>query len=84
MRQVPTYEFRPLTDADVPIIADWLKRPHLVRWWGDPDKQLALIRGSLREPWVDAFLVLLDERPFGYLQCYDPNGEPDGPWDGCA
>jgi len=31
----PKFEFRPLTDADLPLLDSWLGRPHLIEWWAE-------------------------------------------------
>ncbi len=28
-------------DQDTGLLAGWLKRPHVARWWGDPDTHIA-------------------------------------------
>ncbi|MGY8632881.1 GNAT family N-acetyltransferase [Bradyrhizobium sp. 14AA] len=66
----PSYGFRPMTAADLPLIRRWLGEAHVREWWGDPDEQLALVSGDLIEPAMDQFIVLAADRPFGYLQCY--------------
>ncbi len=35
--------FRPLTDADHPLLRDWLQRPHVKEWWDDGDNTLAKV-----------------------------------------
>ncbi|MDA9423218.1 MULTISPECIES: GNAT family N-acetyltransferase [Bradyrhizobium] len=67
---VPTYTFRPMAAADLPLIRRWLGEAHVREWWGDPDEQLALVSGDLDEPAMDQFIVLAADKPFGYLQCY--------------
>ena len=62
----PTYVFRPMTAADLPMIRRWLETPEVVRWWGDPDEQYALVSGDLDHPDMDQFIVALDDEPFGY------------------
>ncbi|MDE5444464.1 GNAT family N-acetyltransferase [Bradyrhizobium sp. CSA207] len=64
------YTFRPMTTADLPLVRQWLAEAHVREWWGDPEEQLALVRGDLDEPAMDQFIVLAGKRPFGYLQCY--------------
>ncbi|MDA9430377.1 GNAT family N-acetyltransferase [Bradyrhizobium sp. CCBAU 51627] len=66
----PTYTFRPMNTADLPLIRRWLGVSHVRQWWGDPDEQFALVSGDLGEPEMDQFIVLAAMRPFGYLQCY--------------
>jgi aminoglycoside 6'-N-acetyltransferase len=70
------YAFLPMTAADLATVRNWLARPHVAQWWGEPDEQLALIRGDLQHPSMDQFIVAFDERPFAYLQCYDPAAWP--------
>jgi aminoglycoside 6'-N-acetyltransferase len=66
----PVYVFRSLAAGDLPMIQRWLETPEVVRWWGDPDEQYALVSGDLDHPDMDQFIVALDEHPFGYIQCY--------------
>jgi aminoglycoside 6'-N-acetyltransferase len=61
-----------MTADDLPLVRHWLGEPHVVRWWGQPDQQFDLVKGDLDEPAMDQFIVTSDARPFGYLQCYDP------------
>ena len=56
--------------AILPLIRRWLETPEVVRWWGDPDEQYALVSGDLDHPAMDQFIVAIDGHPFGYIQCY--------------
>ena len=69
--------FRLMTATDLPMIRRWLAMPHVAQWWGDPQEQLALISADLDHPAMDQFVVTLGDRPFAYLQCYDPTAWPD-------
>jgi aminoglycoside 6'-N-acetyltransferase len=73
------YEFRPLAVEDLPLVGRWLKQPHVAQWWPD-DTQLQRIRAHIDDPAIDALLVHADDRPIGYLQCYDPHSESDHPF----
>jgi aminoglycoside 6'-N-acetyltransferase len=66
----PAYVFRSLAVGDLAMIQRWLETPEVVRWWGYPDEQYALVSGDLDHPDMDQFIVALDEHPFGYIQCY--------------
>ena len=66
----PTYVFHPLASGDLPLIRTWLETPQVVRWWGRPDEQYALVSGDLDHPDMDQFIVVLGDHPFGYIQCY--------------
>jgi len=71
------YIFRPMPAADLPLVRHWLVTPQVARWWGDPDAQYALVSEDLRHPSMEQFIVASDDRPFAYLQCYDPTTWPD-------
>jgi aminoglycoside 6'-N-acetyltransferase len=71
------YRFRPMSADDLPLVRDWLARPHVIEWWGDTDEQFELVSGDLEVEAMDQFIVTEGERPFGYLQCYDPEVWPD-------
>jgi aminoglycoside 6'-N-acetyltransferase len=64
------YQFRPMSAGDLPLVKDWLARPHIVAWWGDPDEQFGLVSGDMNEPAMDQYIVSHDGAPLGYLQCY--------------
>jgi aminoglycoside 6'-N-acetyltransferase len=66
----PAYTFRPLAAGDLALVQRWLETPEVVRWWGHPDEQYALVSDDLDHPDMDQFIVALDEHPFGYIQCY--------------
>ena len=66
----PTYAFRAMTVADLPLIRRWLETPEVVRWWGEPDEQYDLVSGDLDHPDMDQFIVSLDGRAFAYIQTY--------------
>lgn len=68
---MPACGFRPMTRTDVPLVMDWLARPHVSAWWPwDPETEGELIRG-LEAPWMRYFLLTLDGEPFMFLQVYD-------------
>jgi aminoglycoside 6'-N-acetyltransferase len=67
----PDYAFRPMTSDDLPVIRQWLARPHVRKWWGDPSEQYDLVSGDLDEPAMDQFIVSAGSNEFAYLQCYD-------------
>jgi aminoglycoside 6'-N-acetyltransferase len=67
---IERYQFRPMSAGDLPLVKDWLARPHVVAWWGDPDEQFGLVSGDMNEPAMDQYIVSLNNAPLGYLQCY--------------
>ena len=72
------YQFRPMSAQDLPLIRRWLGTSHVAQWWHDPDVQFALVSGDLDDPAMDQFIVSTRDRPFAYLQCYDPKAWPEG------
>jgi aminoglycoside 6'-N-acetyltransferase len=73
------YRFRPVTERDLPLLAAWLARPHVARWWDDP-KELQHIVGHIDSISVEPFIIELNGRPIGYIQSYDPHLEDDHPY----
>jgi len=65
------YAFRPMSEADLPMIKRWLGTPHVSQWWHDPAEQFELVRGDLGHPDMAQFIVAADGREFAYLQCYN-------------
>ena len=67
--------YRPLTEADLPLMTAWLNRPHLRAFYQrQPISAAAVaakygprIRGEVP---THSWLAVRGERPFGYLQCY--------------
>jgi aminoglycoside 6'-N-acetyltransferase len=70
------YSFRPAQRSDLPMLRQWLQAPEVVRWWGDPDEQAALLEADLSEPLMAMRIVSLDSRPFAYAQHYDVGSWP--------
>ncbi len=71
------YAFHAISAADLPLVRRWLANPHVMEWWGDPDRQFTLVREDLDHRSMQQYIVSLDQRPFAYLQCYDPAAWPD-------
>jgi aminoglycoside 6'-N-acetyltransferase len=71
-----SYTFRPVTREDLPLVRRWLETPEVVRWWGDPDEQFALLKGDLDEPLMVMRIVSLGGKPFAYAQHYDVRSWP--------
>lgn len=76
----PIYDFRAVTEDDLPMIAGWLAKPHLAEWWGDPATEIASIRGHIGSDSVEPLIVELNGRAIAYLQSYDPHLEDDHPY----
>lgn len=66
-----SYGFRPLAEADLPLIARWLAEPHVAQWWGDSAAELEGIASHIDSIAVEPFIIELDGRPIGYIQSCD-------------
>jgi len=62
MPQVELHGFRP--EHDLALVSTWVGRPHVTRWWGEPDDALAKLRTHDAET---VALISLDGRPVGLL-----------------
>lgn len=84
-------DFRPLIEKDLPLLFDWLNRPHLKEWW-DGKQSLDDVRNNYLPKIHSAdaahpFIVCLDGTPAGYIQYYHVAEEkhdwwPDAPGPG--
>jgi aminoglycoside 6'-N-acetyltransferase len=70
------YAFRPAVRQDLPLLRRWLSSPEVVRWWGNPQEQAALLRGDLDEPAMVMRMVCLEGSPFAYAQDYEVHAWP--------
>lgn len=81
----PSVCLRPMTAQDLPLLHDWLHRPHIVRWWGGVRPSWAEVQAqyhpqALAAERVTPWIGLLDGVPFAYAQSYVAMGAGDGWW----
>lgn len=79
-------DFRPLAEPDLPLLADWLGRPHVRQWWaGDQPLTLTEVRAKYL-PRIDdtsavrCFIALASGEPIGFIQSYVAMACGDGWW----
>jgi len=69
----PRFSFRPLTQADLPLLHEWLNRAHVAEWW-DEQRDLEYVQktfgADLESPVIRMFFTYLDGEPLGYIQVY--------------
>jgi len=58
-----------MTAADMPLMREWLARPHVAEWWHDGD-DFEFVSGDMDHRDMAQFIVSRDATPFAYLQCY--------------
>jgi len=80
--------FRPLREADLPLLRDWIHRPHVAQWWGGEDAHENLedtkrkYMPRLQEgSSVNAYIALLSGKPIGFIQSYAAFGCGEGWWE---
>jgi aminoglycoside 6'-N-acetyltransferase len=64
------YSFRPVVKGDLSLLEVWLQSPEVIRWWGHPEEQAALLREDLDDPAMVMQIVSFDGKPFAYAQHY--------------
>ena len=79
---------RLMTEHDLPMLHDWLNRPHIVEWWGGEEERPSLdevlehyLPRILAEESVTPHIAMLGEEPIGYAQSYVALGSGDGWWE---
>lgn len=80
--------FRPVTAADLPMLGEWMSRPHWQEWWGVPETELGYVRDMIegRDTSCRPLLFSLDGEPAGYIQVWrvvphqTPEWAQDSPW----
>jgi aminoglycoside 6'-N-acetyltransferase len=63
---------RPMTQGDLASVSEWLRAPHVARWWTeDPDDEIADYRRCISgtDP-TRALMICVDGRAVGWCQWY--------------
>jgi RimJ/RimL family protein N-acetyltransferase len=83
----PDIAFRPLLEVDLPLLHEWIHRPHVAQWWGGdgPPASFADTRKKysprLQEhSTVKPYIALLSDEPIGFTQSYVAVECGDGWW----
>jgi aminoglycoside 6'-N-acetyltransferase-1b/aminoglycoside 6'-N-acetyltransferase-2 len=78
-----------MAEQDLPLLHEWLQRPHIVEWWGgeaERPRHFAETRArylprTLAEEGVTPYIAMLGDEPVGYAQSYVALGSGDGWWE---
>jgi RimJ/RimL family protein N-acetyltransferase len=81
----PRFSFDPVTADDLPLLHDWVNRPHVAEWWDRP-----LTSEQTREEFLPdvpehgdhRFIARVDGRPIAYIQTYMAIDQGHGWWTG--
>lgn len=73
------YAFRPLTEADYPMLRAWLAEPHIAGWWEAPDAEIARIGGHRAAGDRAFWIVETGGRAFAFLEEFgaEGSGQPE-------
>ena len=76
--------FRLMTKSDLPILLEWLRRPHLAQWW-EGCASLDELRSEYlplteKRPHTRAYIASIDGVDIGYVQAYHAMQAGDGWW----
>ena len=79
---------RRMSAHDLPMLHEWLNRPHIVRWWGGEacrptlaDVRAKYLPRVLGKEAVTPYIAMLGDTPIGYAQSYVALGSGDGWWE---
>lgn len=77
-----SFTFKPLTHEDLPMLVEWLHRPHVRRWWLEPSTLAELEQDYLLDAAsaTRTYIALRDDRPIGFIQSYVVMGSGGGWW----
>jgi len=71
------YDFRRMTPADLKLVNDWVRQPHVAEWWTEEDDAEAFDADVFTETDFNTFIVSLDGKSFAFMQDYNPHLYPD-------
>ncbi|MFB0614326.1 GNAT family N-acetyltransferase [Aurantiacibacter poecillastricola] len=72
------YDFRPVSNGDLPLIESWIKTPAVKEWWIEADGEPAdpIGEDELDDPDIAMWIVSYRSTPFAFIQDYDPHAWP--------
>jgi RimJ/RimL family protein N-acetyltransferase len=79
--------FHPMVETDIPLLHEWIQRPHVAQWWGSRADAASLAdtkrkylprleEGSA----VKGYIANLEGEPIGFIQSYVALGCENGWW----
>lgn len=81
-----TIRFVPLQAEHLPLLSEWLARPHAAQWWqptpGVEELHADYIATKDEPNATRAYLAHEGDAPIGFIQCYVVMGSGDGWWEG--
>jgi aminoglycoside 6'-N-acetyltransferase len=78
-----SYDFRPMSHDDLPLMRQWLEKPHVREWWGEPETELGYVRDMIEgRDTTQPFIFFADDEPLGYIQYWFIGHHQNAPWIG--
>ena len=77
------FHFRPLTHSDLPLLHEWLNRPHVAQWWQGAVSLEVVVEeygAEIDSPLVQQMLACLEGEPVGFIQSYSVLGADPEWW----
>ena len=78
------FSFSPLTETDLPLLAEWRARPHIAAWLGPADTAQEMRAEYLaargQPPEVEGYMARHEVRLVGFIQSYVAAGAGGGWW----
>jgi len=80
--------FRPMAERDVPLLHDWIRRPHVAQWRGGGDSS-ATLEATKRKylprledgSSIRGYFAWVNGEPIGFIQSYVALGCGNGWWE---
>lgn len=73
--------FEPVRPDHYAMLADWLGRPHMREWWGDPEEELGFIKDMVEgRDTTRPFIIMLEGEPVGYIQYWHIGHHQNETW----
>ncbi len=82
---VSELRFDPVREDELPMLREWMRRPHVAQWWATPSMEelrAGSVPGAGDPGTARSFIARQGDRPIGFLQCYVVVGAGDGWWEG--
>jgi RimJ/RimL family protein N-acetyltransferase len=77
-----------MTEHDLPMLHEWLNRPHIVEWWGGEEARPSLeevkeqyLPSAMAEASVIPYIAMLGAEPIGFAQSHVALGSGGGWWE---
>ena len=76
-----SYDFHPMSAADLPLMRRWLGMAHVRAWWGEPETELGYIRDMIEgRDTTRPFIFSVDGEAVGYIQYWFIGHHQNATW----